>query len=62
LRVNPSDNTNGTPKTSLNDQLSPNLRHRLSVKQLGPLHHSQNGALNANPRKFQIALMNGSMM
>ncbi|KAK2922945.1 hypothetical protein FoTM2_017187 [Fusarium oxysporum f. sp. vasinfectum] len=31
-------------------------------KQDGLLHDSQNGALNTNPRKFQIDLMNGSMV
>jgi hypothetical protein len=62
LKDSPSDNTNNNPSNGLNDQLSLNLRHRLSDKQDGLLHDSQNGALNTNPRKFQIDLINGSMM
>lgn len=62
LKDSPSDNMNGNPKNSLNNQLSLNLRHRPSVKQHGTQHHSQNGALNTKPRKSQIDLTNGSMM
>ncbi|KAG4279578.1 hypothetical protein FPRO04_13611 [Fusarium proliferatum] len=62
LKDSPSGNTNSNPSNGLNDQLSLNLRHRLSNNQDGLLHDSQNGAMNTNPRKFKIDLINGSMM